>query len=243
LGIVYFAQRHIAPLLSWKLTSYLPAWPLQYVGALLTFSFFQYWQHRILHMVPALWETHKLHHSATEMNILNLNRESAFTTGIADLLIVVPLAIFGAQERANSGGGSGMVDFFFMALFFCYSVFNVLNHYLIHSEIRSSYGWFGRWLFISPAAHRVHHSPLQQYWDKNFSVSLVLWDRVFGTWDPGISEAAMNTPIGYPDNIYNQGAPLLDYYWLPMREFYRKLVAPFKAGQQTSEPAALPRRA
>lgn len=232
LGVFYVADRHIAPLVSWNLTKWLPTWPLQYVGIVLAGSFFQYWQHRILHIVPPLWETHKLHHSATEMTVLNLNRESPFTTAVADLLILVPLAMIGSLELSARGGDLGVVDYFFMALFLCFSVFNVLNHYLIHSEIRSTYGWFGRWIFISPSAHRVHHSLLPQHWNKNFSVSLVIWDRLFGTWEPAASLEAANTPIGYPDSIYNSQSPLIDYFWLPCREFVRairRLVIPKSA--------------
>lgn len=223
LGLVYVAERHITPLVSWNIATWLPVWPLQYVCVVVAGSFFQYWQHRILHTVPLLWETHKLHHSATEMNVLNLNRESPFTTAVADLLIFVPLAIFGTIEMSARGGNLGAADYFFMVLFFCFSVFNVLNHYLIHSEWRTTYGWLGRWIFISPSAHRVHHSIQPQYWNKNFSVTLVIWDRLFGTWEEGKSEEAANTPIGYPDNIYNKGNPLLDYFWLPWREFAKAI--------------------
>jgi sterol desaturase/sphingolipid hydroxylase (fatty acid hydroxylase superfamily) len=223
-GAIYATDHYIAPHLSWNLTTYLPWWPLQYLGVVIIGSFFQYWQHRILHMVPALWETHKLHHSALEMNILNLNRESPFTAGVADLLIFVPLAIFGINESFERGGRLGALDLLFMGLFLSYSVFNVLNHYLIHSEIRSTYGWFGRWIFISPAAHRVHHSKLPQFWDKNFSVSLVIWDRMFGTWVEGDTDEARTTPLGFSDNMYNQRGALVDYFWLPLRDFARAVV-------------------
>lgn len=224
LGVIYVTEIHIAPALKWNLSGYLPYWPLQYVVVIVGTAFFQYWQHRILHTVPLLWETHKLHHSATEMTVFNLNRESFFTTGVADVLIFVPLALIGSQEMNERGGSFGAIDLAFMALFAAYSMFNVANHYLIHSEWRTTYGWFGRWVFISPAAHRVHHSILPQYWNKNFSVSLTLWDRVFGTWEEAAIDEVRNTPIGYVGNIYNQGSALTDYFWLPMREFGRHLI-------------------
>jgi sterol desaturase/sphingolipid hydroxylase (fatty acid hydroxylase superfamily) len=223
-GVIWLSGKVVAPRISWNLVGYMPWWPLQYLAVVLIGSFFQYWQHRILHMVPVLWETHKLHHSALEMNLLNLHRESPFTTGVADLLIFVPLAVFGINESFKRGGQLGIVDLAFMALFMSYSIFNVLNHYLIHSELRTTYGWFGRWIFISPIAHRVHHSRLPQYWDKNFSVSLVLWDRVFGTWVEGDNHEARNTPLGFKDNAYNQQNSLIDYFWFPVRDFARACV-------------------
>jgi sterol desaturase/sphingolipid hydroxylase (fatty acid hydroxylase superfamily) len=55
---------------------------------------------------------------------------------------------------------------------------------LVHSNIRSDWGWFGRWVLISPAAHRIHHSSKPEHYNKNISV-LVIWDRLFGTWYAG----------------------------------------------------------
>jgi sterol desaturase/sphingolipid hydroxylase (fatty acid hydroxylase superfamily) len=98
----------------------------------------------------------------------------------------------------------------------------MLNQYLIHSEIRSGYGWFGRWIFISPIAHRVHHSSLPQHWDKNFSVDLIIWDRLFGTYFECGSEE--DPPLGFANNMYNQQNPLIDYLWLPVRDFGRAVV-------------------
>jgi sterol desaturase/sphingolipid hydroxylase (fatty acid hydroxylase superfamily) len=223
-GAVYLTDTYILPHISWNLSGYFPWWPLQYLAVVLVGTGLQYWQHRILHTVPALWETHKLHHSALEMNLLNYHRESPFTAGVADLIIFVPLAIFGVNEAFKRGGQLGAVDLAFMALFMSYSVFNMLNHYLIHSEIRSTYGWFGRWIFISPLAHRVHHSRLPQYWDKNFSVSLIIWDRLFGTYVEGNTEEAFDAPLGFSNNMYNQQNALIDYFWLPVRDFGRALV-------------------
>jgi sterol desaturase/sphingolipid hydroxylase (fatty acid hydroxylase superfamily) len=144
-GVIYLATKYIQPHIAWNLSGHLPWWPLQYLAVILASTCFQYWQHRILHMVPALWETHKLHHSALVMNLFNYHRESPFTTGVADMVIFVPVVIFGVNESFERGGQLGAFDIVCMALFMSFSVFHMLNQYLIHSEIRSTYGWFGRW--------------------------------------------------------------------------------------------------
>jgi sterol desaturase/sphingolipid hydroxylase (fatty acid hydroxylase superfamily) len=221
-GVIYLATKYIQPHIAWNLSGHLPWWPLQYLAVILASTCFQYWQHRILHMVPALWETHKLHHSALVMNLFNYHRESPFTTGVADMVIFVPVVIFGVNESFERGGQLGAFDIVCMALFMSFSVFHMLNQYLIHSEIRSTYGWFGRWVFISPIAHRVHHSSLPQHWDKNFSVDLILWDRLFGTYVECGSEE--DPPLGFANNMYNRQNPLIDYFWLPVRDFGRAVV-------------------
>jgi sterol desaturase/sphingolipid hydroxylase (fatty acid hydroxylase superfamily) len=238
-GVIWLSDKIVSPEISFNLIGYLPTWPLQYVAVVVLGSFCQYWQHRILHAVPALWETHKFHHSAQEMTILNTNRESPFTTGVADLVTFVPLAIFGVLEARERGGDLGPVDLFFMAVFFAYATADAVNRYVVHSEIRTTYGWLGDWLFISPNAHRVHHSTLPQFWNKNFSTAHPWWDRLFGTWERADSEEAMNTPIGYVGNIYNQGSALTDYLWLPMREFGRYMVRAIRH-RSPRPPSAVP---
>lgn len=221
-GVIYLATRYIQPHISWNLVGNLPGWPLQYLAVILASTFFQYWQHRILHTVPVLWETHKLHHSAVAMSMLNYHRESPFTAGVAEMVIFLPMTIFGVNESFERGGQLGVIDLACMALFMSFSVFHMLNQYLIHSEIRSTYGWFGRWVFISPIAHRVHHSSLPQHWDKNFSVDLIIWDRLFGTYfECGKEE---DPPLGFSGSMYNQQNPLIDYFWLPVRDFGRAVV-------------------
>ena len=53
---------------------------------------------------------------------------------------------------------------------------------LQHSGINSDWGFIGKYIFLSPQAHRIHHSNLDCHVDKNFGHILVIFDRVFGTW-------------------------------------------------------------
>jgi sterol desaturase/sphingolipid hydroxylase (fatty acid hydroxylase superfamily) len=62
-----------------------------------------------------------------------------------------------------------------------------------HSMVPFTYGWVGRWLVYSPVAHRIHHSPLEEHWDRNYGDLLPVWDRLFGTWYAGTT---VNKTVG-----------------------------------------------
>jgi sterol desaturase/sphingolipid hydroxylase (fatty acid hydroxylase superfamily) len=53
----------------------------------------------------------------------------------------------------------------------------------IHTETIGKLGWFDR-VFNSPSNHRVHHGSQPQYLDKNYGAILIIWDRLFGTYEP-----------------------------------------------------------
>jgi sterol desaturase/sphingolipid hydroxylase (fatty acid hydroxylase superfamily) len=71
---------------------------------------------------------------------------------------------------------------------------------LNHSQLDWNFGFVGRWILVSPAAHRLHHSGDPKHFGKNFGNSFIFWDRLFGTYHP--PEAV--TRFGLPDNPYNQ---------------------------------------
>ena len=191
--------------------------PLQIVAAELTGSFLQYWQHRALHRVPLFWETHKFHHSAEQMTTLSLFRETPFTTALNSSLIALPVAAIGGLILPAN---PTTLDLIILVPSGLYVGFNSINQFLIHSNLNISYGWFGRYFMVSPANHRVHHSILPDHFGKNFSVTLVLWDRVFGTFHEGIDPLSQNCPVGYDGNIYNQSRSIVIEYFYPTLAFF-----------------------
>lgn len=191
--------------------------PLQLIIFELISSFLQYWQHRAMHIIPLFWETHKLHHSAEEMTILNLMRETPFTAFLNNLLIALPAAIVGTYLFPLNPSG---LDKIILGIYLCYVSFNTFNQFLIHSNAPLDYGWAGRWLWVSPNNHRVHHSILEEHHNKNFSVSWVFWDKAFGTYHEG----STNCPIGYEGNIYNKSRWILPEYLYAMIGFFRMVI-------------------
>lgn len=146
-------------------------------------DFLYYLWHRASHRVRWMWAAHVVHHSS-----LNLN----FSTGIrqpftAELAFTsafwMPLAYLGFQPRSI---------IIIVAL-------NLLAQFIIHTEVIRHFH-FLEIIFNSPSHHRVHHGSNPQYLDKNYGAILIIWDKLFGTFEP-----EYETPkYGLSHNIENR---------------------------------------
>ncbi len=139
----------------------------------------RYLVHRLLHRVPALWELHKVHHSAEVLTPLTLYRvhplegfvmalRGAITLGV---VTGVFMWLFPGRVRGYHVLGVDVVGF----------AFALLGANLRHSQVWLSYGPWVERLFISPAQHQIHHSVDQRHYDKNFGSALAVWDWAFGS--------------------------------------------------------------
>jgi sterol desaturase/sphingolipid hydroxylase (fatty acid hydroxylase superfamily) len=64
---------------------------------------------------------------------------------------------------------------------------DLLYQYWVHTEHIGKLGWFDRW-FCSPSNHRVHHASNPQYLDKNMGMVLIIWDKIFGTYQAELDD-------------------------------------------------------
>jgi sterol desaturase/sphingolipid hydroxylase (fatty acid hydroxylase superfamily) len=147
------------------------------------YNFCDYWKHRFWHTRIG-WFGHRFHHSATHFSPLLAFRFHPLETGLEPLFVMWPAAFLGFHPRAIA---IAMLVGFFLSMF-------------VHLDVNSDWGWFGRWVIISPRDHKIHHSPLPEHADKNFAV-MVLWDRVFGTWYGG---TVRNTEVGIVEPVHNR---------------------------------------
>jgi sterol desaturase/sphingolipid hydroxylase (fatty acid hydroxylase superfamily) len=157
---------------------------------LIATSFLSYWSHRAFHR-GLLWNFHRFHHSATSMNPLVEHRNHPVQIAVIGALFALALALVKVRP-----------DYLLV-----FAVGRQFHQLLVHSNIRSSWGWVGRWVLVSPLVHRVHHSIDPQHHDKNFADDLIIWDRLFGTY--GCDFAGVDE-IGVADVEYNRHGPLYD---------------------------------
>ena len=135
--------------------------------------------HRLYHTVPALWEIHKVHHSAEVMSPLTIFRKHPLFDLAARLLkaaLVGPLQgviffLWAGPVGAMTAFGTNLV----------FGAFHMLGAGLRHSHVWLSYGPVLERLVISPAQHQVHHSVARRHWDKNFGQMFAIWDWAFGS--------------------------------------------------------------
>ena len=139
-----------------------------------------YWlSHYALHKVPALWEFHKVHHSAEAMTIFTELRQHP-----VELLLVVNLVgfstglVFGAMAYAF---GPGVRPFTLLNGNVLMMMFLLTYGHLRHSRIWIAFTGPAGKILHSPAHHQLHHSVDPSHHDKNFGFALSLWDWAFGT--------------------------------------------------------------
>ena len=134
-----------------------------WLGALLLYDFCYYWLHRAGHEVSIFWAAHVVHHQSQEYNLSTALRQTS-SGGLLGWLFYLPLALLGVPPL----------------LFGIVALVDLLYQFWVHTEHVGKLGWFDR-VFCSPSNHRVHHAVNDGYVDRNYGGILVVWDRLFGT--------------------------------------------------------------
>ena len=141
-----------------------PISPWTVVLAVLAADFIYYWEHRIAHEVRILWTQHAVHHSSRHMNVAVSVRFGPFE-GALSALFHVPLVLIGFAPE---------LVFFGIIVVLAYQTW-------IHTEVIGRLGPLDA-IFNTPSNHRVHHGCDEKYLDKNYGGILMIWDRLFGTY-------------------------------------------------------------
>jgi sterol desaturase/sphingolipid hydroxylase (fatty acid hydroxylase superfamily) len=138
----------------------------------LGYDLIYYWKHRFAHTVRWFWAEHVTHHSSTHYNLTTALRQPWFGPMTGLVMISAPLVMLGFHP-AFIGFAAGV---------------NLLYQYWIHTEtIKRMPSWF-EWLLNTPSNHRVHHATNPRYLDANFAGTLIIWDRMFGTFVEELEE-------------------------------------------------------
>ena len=140
---------------------------LGWTVAIIGWDLIYYWDHRISHETRFFWASHVNHHSSLEFNLSTALRQpwTAFQTAF----FVGFLALVGVSP----------------ALIVMSGAINLLYQYWIHTEVVGRIGPFER-VLNSASHHRVHHGSNPQYLDKNYGGIFIVWDRLFGTYEPEV---------------------------------------------------------
>jgi hypothetical protein len=74
----------------------------------------------------------------------------------------------------------------------------VLYQFWIHTEYIRKLPAPIEYIFTTPSHHRVHHARNAKYLDKNYGSTFIIWDRMFGTWQPEEEQAdyGITKPVG-----------------------------------------------
>jgi sterol desaturase/sphingolipid hydroxylase (fatty acid hydroxylase superfamily) len=137
-------------------------------AAMVAWDFLYYWDHRWMHEVRLLWANHVTHHSSQRYNLSTALRQP--WSGLLTSWVFLPMPLLGIPARHVAKAGQ----------------LNLLYQYWIHTEAIDKLPKPIEAVFNTPSHHRVHHGANPQYLDKNYGGILILWDRLFGTFEPEV---------------------------------------------------------
>ncbi len=136
-----------------------------WVAAVAGWDFIYYWNHRLMHEVRGLWAIHVVHHSSQKYNL-----STALRQPVADIFgVFVPYGLL-----ARAGVRPKLIE--------ASRGINLLYQYWIHTDTVGQIGP-GEEVLNTPSHHRVHHGSNRQYIDRNHGSILIVWDRLFGTFE------------------------------------------------------------
>ncbi len=134
-----------------------------WVLGILAADFTYYWMHRIEHEHRILWASHSVHHSSEDYN-LTVSFRLSIIEGLFEWMFLIPMILIGFNPF------QAMVSLIFVVQFQTW----------IHTEKIQKLGWLDE-IFNTPSVHRVHHGSNPKYLDKNYGGLLMIWDKLFGT--------------------------------------------------------------
>jgi sterol desaturase/sphingolipid hydroxylase (fatty acid hydroxylase superfamily) len=138
-----------------------------WVAMFFTTEFFYYWLHRTGHRVRWYWASHAIHHSGNQYNLAAAFRQSVTGKISGGFVFFAPQCFLGFSPDA---------------VLISYGV-NLAYQFWIHTDLINKMGWMEGWL-NTPSAHRVHHAANVEYLDANYGGTIMVFDRLFGTYVP-----------------------------------------------------------
>ena len=130
-------------------------------------DFTYYWFHRISHESRFFWASHVVHHSSQKYNLSTALRQT-WTGSFLSFVFWLWLPLLG----------------FHPVMILAQMSISLIYQYWIHTEfIKKMPDWFEA-IFNTPSHHRVHHATNPQYLDRNHAGIFIIWDKLFGTFEP-----------------------------------------------------------
>lgn len=145
-----------------------------WVWAMLLYDFCYYWLHRLGHERTILWAAHVAHHQSEDYNLSTALRQTS-TGFLLGWIFYIPMFVLGVPAEVVLTVGS----------------INLIYQFWVHTQHLGKLGWYEK-IFVTPSNHRVHHAQNTCYLDRNYGGLLIIWDRLFGTFQ---EELESDSPI------------------------------------------------
>lgn len=140
----------------------------QFLVGMVVWDFTYYWWHRSGHRSRILWAVHAQHHSSEEYNLTTALRQG--TPEISGIAYYPLAALVGVSPEVITLSGA----------------LNLLYQYGLHTKLVDRLPAPVELVLNTPSHHRAHHGSNQQYLDKNYAGISIVFDRLFGTFEPEV---------------------------------------------------------
>lgn len=141
-------------------------------------DFMYYWLHRVDHVCRLFWATHVTHHSSPKYNF-TVGFRSSVMEPLYRFIYFIPIAACGFKP---------------LDIAFVYAATQIWG-ILVHTQKINKLGWL-ELILVTPSHHRVHHASNIKYLDKNMGMFLIIWDKIFGSFQAEL-EPDSYEPIKY----------------------------------------------
>jgi sterol desaturase/sphingolipid hydroxylase (fatty acid hydroxylase superfamily) len=172
----------------------LALWALALAG----FDFCYYWAHRMGHEISILWAAHAVHHQSEDYNLSTALRQTS-TGFVFSWIFYLPLFLLGMPFE----------------VFVTVNALDLIYQFWVHTQLVGKMGWLDR-ILVTPSNHRVHHAQNDVYIDKNYGGILIIWDRLFGTFQEELDDEPVVFGIRKPLANWNPfwaNLQVYDYLW------------------------------
>ncbi len=171
---------------------------LLWLVAMLAWDFCYYWSHRFGHEVSILWASHSVHHQSEDYNLSTALRQTS-TGFLFNWIFYLPLFLVGFPPEVLITVNS----------------LNLIYQFWVHTQHIGKLGVLDR-ILVTPSNHRVHHAQNEKYIDRNYGGILILWDRLFGSFQEELEDEPVVFGVRKPLASWNPfwaNAQVYSYLW------------------------------
>ncbi len=167
-------------------------------------DFAGYWMHRWEHEINFLWNRHIIHHSSEEFNLSCALRQSVSEVFSIFALLMLPAALLGVPAKVIA----------------VVAPLHLFAQFWYHTRLIGKMGFLER-IIVTPSHHRVHHSINPEYLDKNYGQVFILWDKLFGSFQPELTEVPPVYGVKRPAKTWNPFLINFQHFWLLFTDAWR----------------------
>ena len=175
-----------------------------FVIAFVAKDFAGYWIHRMEHTVNVFWNRHIIHHSSEEYNLSCALRQSVSEIFSFVGFFLLPAALIGVPVEVIA----------------IIAPIQLFAQFWYHTRLIDKMG-FLEYIIVTPSHHRVHHAINAEYIYKNYGQIFIIWDKLFGTFQPELKEVPPVYGVKRPVHTWNPLLIGVQHIWLILLDAIR----------------------